>query len=421
MKVALVVSGTRGDVQPLIALALGLKARGHDSLVIAPPENEGLANRYGCPFQALGANVEEFTTGVPEPARHPVKATKALAAFLKNETLTQFQELPAVIKGADLVLGATFVFGARSIAEAQGIPYRFVAYCPQVLPSGSHPNLAIANHRRSRLFNRGSWWLFSKLGNITYASLINQERKRLGLAPITGLWNYLLGEHVFVASDPELGGIPDDVGMRVSQVGHMPLKQHGELNQELLAFLETGAPPVYIGFGSMRSDDPDAITRTVLDAANASGRRVLLAPGWGNVSAIENNKQCHVIGEVPHTKLFPRLAAVVHHGGAGTVATAARAGVPQVIVPYMSDQYYWANQVERLGIGPPAVWKSRLNAKRLGSATSRAVSDDAIRHRVREIAGILQSTDGVSTMIDLIESEFAPNASSGRSAPVAHS
>lgn len=411
MKVALVVSGTRGDVQPLIALALELKARGHDSTVIAPPENEHLANQYRCPFQALGANVEEFTINVPEPARHPVKATKALSEFLKKETLTQFRDLPDIIKDTDLILAATFVFGVHSIAEAYDIPYRFVAYCPQALPSGSYPHLAISNHRRSRWFNRSTWWLFSKLGNFTYAPIINQERKKLGLAPVKDVWNHLLGEHVFLASDPELGGIPSDIGMKVSQVGHMFLKQDEELDSELLAFLETGAPPVYVGFGSMRSDDPDRITRIVLEAARASRQRILLAPGWGNVSAIQDEEQYHVIRTISHAKLFPYLAAVVHHGGAGTVATAARAGVSQVIVPHMSDQYYWANQVERLGIGPPAVWKSRLNAKKLGGAISKAVSDEAIQHRVRNLADMLRSKDGVSTMVNLIESEFFPNAS----------
>ena len=133
------------------------------------------------------------------------------------------------------------------------------------------------------------------------------------------------------------------------QTGAWILPDERPLPAELVAFLDAGTPPVYVGFGSVRV--PDDIDRVAIDAIRAQGRRAIVGRGWADLATIDDRDDCFVVGEVNHQALFARVAAVVHHGGAGTTTTTARAGAAQVVVPQIADQPYWAGRVDHLGIG----------------------------------------------------------------------
>jgi UDP:flavonoid glycosyltransferase YjiC (YdhE family) len=251
-------------------------------------------------------------------------------------------------------------------------------------------------------------------------AIVNKKRRHLGLRPVRDAWRHVLGDFLIVASDPALGPVPFDLDMDYVQTGYFQLQQEGELGRDLEAFLAAGSPPVYIGFGSMPSEDSRKMTQILMDAAEAAEVRLVLSKGWAELGSEKGREiqgaDCFFVGNVPHSKLFPRVAAVVHHGGAGTTATAARAGVPQILVPHVLDQYYWAERVYRAGVGPKPVWRTRMNAERLAAAIKETLSDRKIRERAREVSRILDVQEGLETVVRLIESEFSKRSgkASGR-------
>jgi UDP:flavonoid glycosyltransferase YjiC (YdhE family) len=309
------------------------------------------------------------------------------------------------MEGADLVLAFSVVGGAPTIAESLRVPYRYVALFPPILPSSQYPPVFLKNHNLPPWINRVSWWFTRKLFNLVFKAIINHERRHLGLTPIAGTWSHLLGDRVIVASDSVLGPVPPDVEFDYKQVGYFHLKPVGELEASLKAFLESRSPPVYVGFGSM-PERPKETTKLVLEATRDAGQRLILSKGWAHLGDGETEKNCYIVDNVPHPLLFPYVSAVVHHGGAGTTATAARAGVPQIIVPHLADQYYWGKQIERLGLGPKPISRSRLTVRRLAAAIRECLSNEMYHRRAKEVARILQAQNSISKAVTIIESEF---------------
>ncbi len=403
MKAVLVTYGSRGDVQPLMALGLALKAAGHEVLFAGPPEQARRVEGCGCPFSPLGANVEAFLEMAPDS--HTFRAAIVFARFLRQEIQSQFAQLPAIIRGADVVLGASLIFAAPTVAESLGVPFRFIAFCPQALPSSQHPSMLVRNHNLPRWLNRFSWWFTNKCDIFHFKGIINRKRCFLGLKPVRNIWRHLLGSRVIVASDEILGHVPRDVEQDYVQTGYFHLHQTGGLSAGLERFLASGPPPVFAGFGSMSSEHPGETARMVLSACRSAGQRVILSPGWGKPGHMEAQQDCYVVGDTPHVPLFPRLAAVVHHGGSGTTATAARAGVPQIIIPHIFDQYYWANRIYRAGLGPQPISRSRMTSGRLCAAIRECVSDTTTRQRARQVAGIIKGCDSLGKAVTVVESD----------------
>jgi UDP:flavonoid glycosyltransferase YjiC (YdhE family) len=167
-------------------------------------------------------------------------------------------------------------------------------------------------------------------------------------------------------------------------------------------FLAAGPRPVYVGFGSMPRRDQARLLPLVTAAGRAVGRRLVVGQFWGDTSGVSDAGNVFTIRRFPHDQLFPRMAAAVHHGGAGTTATAAISGVPQVIVPHILDQYYWGERVYRAGLGPPPVWRSRLTADRLADAVHHALSRPAHRNAAQRVSRQIRHSDGAETALRAI-------------------
>jgi len=201
--------------------------------------------------------------------------------------------------------------------------------------------------------NRALWGLDAEHKNVLFGEMINTHRASIGLPPVDGVRDYAFTDRPFLAADPVLGPWQETPDLDVVQTGAWIRPDERPLPADLEAFLAAGAEPVYVGFGSMpmRGASAREISQAVIEAVRAQGRRVLLGSGWADLALVDDRDDCFVVGEANHQELFGRVAAVVHHGGAGTTATAARAGAPQVIVPQVADQPYWAGRVAELGIG----------------------------------------------------------------------
>jgi sterol 3beta-glucosyltransferase len=190
---------------------------------------------------------------------------------------------------------------------------------------------------------------------------------------------------------------PPDWPADVATVGYWFLDRPDDWapSPALAAFLDSGPPPVYIGFGSMAARHPERTSQTVLRAIRQTGQRALLARGWGGIDAQDVPEFVFLLDEAPHDWLFPRCVAVVHHGGAGTTAASLRAGRPSVICPFFGDQPFWGRRVHALGAGPAPIRQKKLTADQLAAAIRVAIGDDRVRRRAAEIGRAIRAEDGI--------------------------
>jgi UDP:flavonoid glycosyltransferase YjiC (YdhE family) len=175
----------------------------------------------------------------------------------------------------------------------------------------------------------------------------------------------------------------------------------------LVDFLAAGPPPVCVGFGSMPNPNVHETTDVVVRALARAGQRGLLLTGWGGLSETAASDDVFVIGSVPHDWLFPHTAAVVHHGGAGTVAAAVRAGVPSVVVPFMGDQPFWGRRLFELGIAPNPIPRGELSVDRLADAITFATQDEALRVQAIALGRQIQAEDGVACAVEAFQQWFS--------------
>jgi len=369
MRVLLSTYGSRGDVEPLVALAVQLRTLGADVRMCAPPDEEftELLAREGVspvPFDRPWRSWERPPTAEQRRQR--------VADFIA----AQYDTLAGAAAGSDVIVAtAMSQFVGPSVAEELGIPYRCVLFCPDVLDG---------------LDGRSFEELFGEP--------INTHRASIGLPPVGDVGAFMFTGRPLLAADPTLGPWRGPQRFDVGQTGAWILPDGRALPADLLTFLDAGEPPVYLGFGSMRTVGADS-ARAAVEAIRAQDRRVLVGRGWADLAPVDDQDDCLVIGEVNQQTLFERVAAVVHHGGAGTTTTAARAGAPQLVVPQGGDQTYWARRVAELGIG--AAHDGPTPTVQSLSSALRTVLSQRTRARATAVAADV-GTDGARTAAKLL-------------------
>lgn len=392
MRVLLSTYGSRGDVEPLVALAERLRALDAEVQVCAPPD-EDFAQRLagvGVSLVAVGPSARALTVAAPQPSSLPQRAADLIA--------NQFDVVSAAAEGCDVLVATGMMpaaAGALSVAEKLGIRSVSVTFQQLTLPSPHRAPLAYAG----RPFppevtdNRVLWELDARNINALFGEALNTHRAAIDLPPVGNVRDYVIGAQPWLATDPVMDpwrGMPD---LDVVQTGAWILPDRNPLSTELVAFLDAGTPPVYAGFGSMPLHGSPNVARAAIEAIRSHGRRAIVARGWADLAAIDDRDDCFVVGEVNQQALFARVAAVVHHGGQGTTTTATRAGAPQVVVPQAADQPYWARRVTELGVGAahdgPTPTAASLSAA-LGVALAPGV-----RQRASAVASTIR-TDGAT-------------------------
>ncbi|BBC34261.1 Glycosyl transferase [Streptomyces graminofaciens] len=395
MRVVLSTYGSRGDVEPLVGLAVRLRELGAEVRLCAPPD-EDFARRLadvGVPLLPFGPSARALTKAAPQlpPSGLPRRAAEIIAG--------QLDVLPAAAEGCDVLVAAAGILpavaGARSVAEKLGIPSVCVTFQQLTLPSPGRRPLAYPGRPLPEdvTDNRVLWDLDAQHINTLFGEALNTNRASIGLPPVDDVRSYVYGDRPWLATDPTLDPWQETPGLDVVQTGAWSLPDERPLPAELLTFLEAGEAPVYVGFGSMPMHESADVAQVAVEAVRAQGRRVLVARGWADLTLIDGQDDCFAVGEANHQALFARVAAVVHHGGAGTTATATRAGAPQVVVPQLADQPYWAGRVADLGIGaahdgPTPTYES------LSAALDIALAPKT-RTRATEVAGAML-TDGAT-------------------------
>lgn len=384
VNVCVATYGSRGDVQPIIALCLAFRSAGHRVVLAAPPENRKWVLSYGLPFLSLGDPFMDFAARHPD-VYNPLTAP-SFFRFLRTQARRQFAQLPEIVRGADRVLGCSLAFALPSVAQALGLPYRYVAFCPQAFRSAAHPSLFSRNHAMPAAMNRLSWLADGLADRLFFRPLLDRKRREIGLAGVSGATiDHLLGDRPLLAAESALAPLPPDLDRPVVRIGYPRLAGDGRLSRSLERFLKDGPTPVYFGFGSMPYSDRRRIFARVRAAARQAGVRLVMS--WGREKAVD--KDSYLVGPVDHERLFRQTAMVIHHGGAGTTTTAARAGAPQILVPHILDQFYWARRVRDLGLGPAPLDRRRLTVARIARRIREVAADDRYRRRARQMAGRL--------------------------------
>jgi vancomycin aglycone glucosyltransferase len=407
MKFTLCAIGSWGDVAPFISLGRALLERGSDVVLASPPEFAAAAASAGLEFRPVAPTCTPVVEAASATTGAQLSAIPLLLRATRVLTEETLGELPSIADGSQLLVATGIVYAAPHVAEALGIAYRAVTPCPRWYPSEHHPPAIDRAHSRPKFINSAAWWATKWNTDRTLYRLVNRWRRRQGLSPAADLYTRMLGlpGQRLLAADEELAPLPADVEgtRRVSAIGAF---QADSLPEYLEDFLASGDRPVYIGFGSMRATDADRLLDVVFESAAALNVRTIVPDKWVQATGRGTPDGCIAVGHVAHSRLFPRLAAVVHHGGAGTTTTAARAGVPQVVIPHVMDQHYWGYRVHELGIGPAPLDYKRLSPRTLTAALRQSIGPSVAAEKARAFACHVDGREGVVELADLLRDDL---------------
>ncbi|MEU7989361.1 glycosyltransferase [Streptosporangium canum] len=397
MRIAVLAFGSRGDTQPCVALGAGLAARGHRVTVVAAARYGGLVEEAGlglAPVSVDPLRIMESEEGQAWLRSGPAGFARGFRRIVEPLAERLVTEVDTACAGADLVLSPALGGFGHHLSERYGMPYALLHFQPSE-PTGAFPNPLVPLRTLGRAGNRASYALVEGLSWLLLGRMVNRLRSRVfTLGPMRGSpFRRARADRVPVLCgvSPSVVARPADWPDHVHLTGFWPLERTWAPGPDLEAFLDAGPPPVYVGFGSMVPADPDATAGTVVAALRRAGvRGVLQGMPYGGA------EDMFVVGDADHGWLFPRMAAVVHHGGAGTTGSGLRAGVPGVVCPFFSDQPFWGARVALLGAGPAPLPVRKVTAEALAGRVARAVRDGRIRAAAARLGERMRAEDGVA-------------------------
>jgi UDP:flavonoid glycosyltransferase YjiC (YdhE family) len=404
--VVIFAAGSRGDVQPCLALGRALARQGDTVRVLASRRYEHLIAEEGLDFHSLPADPVQIIESVEGQellagSRNPVAFVRRMDRVLRPHIMPMLEETRAGAKGADLVLAPTFGFLGVHLSQYLRVPHAVIHFQPsQPTKAFPHP-LAPAAGMLGALGNRlsfgavdlGSWMLCRRFVN-------TWRRESLGLSELSlsAPFRQARRAPVLCAFSPTVVPRPSDWRPNVHVTGFWHHDQpKWEPPRRLLDFLADGPPPVYVGFGSMKSRDPDATDTLVRTALRREKLRGVLT---GDPATSEDD--ILVVGDTPHDWLFPRMAAVVHHGGAGTTASALRAGRPSLVCPFFGDQPYWAARVRELGAGPAPLPARHLTVSALAQRLHELTRHPPFAEAARRLGRALEAENGTARACEVL-------------------
>ena len=424
MRIFINTFGTRGDVQPFVALGKGLKDAGHDVTVCTANTFESFITEQGLNYgymtdellklidTDIGKEAIEDQIGLWGTAKTMMKLVK-LAKPLNRQMFIDSWEAAKAVQ-PELVIYQSKALGGPSIAEKFNAPAIMANLQPLIAPTKKLPPIGMPSLNMG-WSNKASYKMIA-MGYNSYAKDVNEVRQEM-----MGLDKFPKSSGVLKMADgspiPMLHGFsqhvlprPDDWPEYYTVNGYWFLERSDdwEPSTELKTFLDAGEPPVYVGFGSMAGKNPQRLASIVVDALQQANVRGIIATGWGGLDASNLPDTIYKIDKVPHDWLFERVTAVVHHGGAGTTAAGLRAGRPTIICPFMGDQPFWGTRVENLGVGPKPIKQKKLSVEKLAVAIQTVTNDTAMQKKAAVLGKKIQAEDGVANAISTIDKILAP-------------
>ena len=413
MKIGIQTWGSEGDVRPFLALAAGLQAAGHEATLVVTDvtgkDHAALGAAFGVPVLQAGCFSPDLAKHAGEVLVRETNILRQVDLILRDlfepAAPDMLREAKRLCRENDLVIGHFLCHPLRTAAALAGKPHVAVFLAP-LLPSASYPppGVPALGGPMNTLF----WKIGGLVMNRMFLPRINTMRSAECLPPLRNVLGeaFLSPRLNLVASSPSLFPTPPDWDHTIQQCGSFPLPAHGEqpqLPEPVRQFLAAGPPPVYMTIGSMSAADPsfEETIQLFTDAAMQAGCRAIVQTGGPPVEP--GPPDVLYLLQAEHHLVFPRCAAVVHHGGAGTTHAASRAGRPSIVVEHVTDQAFWGGVLQRAGIAPAVLHRRTVNAAVLARAIRTVLSSSAMQEKARGIGENLRREDGVKRAVELIE------------------
>ena len=410
MRILLIAIGTRGDVQPFVVIGARLQAAGHEVHIAAARGFSPMIAESGLTHHPLPLDFQEL---LQEPEMKSVLTSlsgkiKAYrwAGDIMNDQLTAMWQCGLDV-APDLILYHFKGAMAPYLGRHLGIPAWPVMLQPGFTATSYYPQFLVASRSLGGIGNLLSHKVIGALMGFGTKLMIKRWIKKSG----TDIGSYLNIQAGYAPDGPALRlhaysplitPLAPDMPETERQVGYAFLEPDGFTPPSALqSFLSEGAKPIYVGFGSMPGINHQRVNHALLGALERTGVRAVIATGWGGFSDLSPGPNIHVLDSVPHIWLFPRVAAVVHHGGSGTTHEGLRWGRPSVICPLFADQPFFGHRVADLGVGPPPIPQKRLTADKLASALELALSEKIVAN-ARTIGNAMKGEDGAGEIVKLI-------------------
>jgi UDP:flavonoid glycosyltransferase YjiC (YdhE family) len=412
----IVAPGSRGDVEPYIALGKGLKKAGHYVRLISHQNFAELVNSHGVEFWSIESNVQDIAQSNEMSER--IEKGNFLSVMSQMKKEAELQAISSArtgleaCEGMEMVLaGVGGLFVGFSLAEKFKIPLLQAYYIPftptRAFPSFLFPKLP---QWLGGFSNRFSFHIMRQIIWQGFRSADKLMRKQVFNLPAASFWGPYNAERlhnypILYGYSPLVIPPPSDWNSNTHVTGYWFLDPPAEWtpSSALTEFLEAGSPPVYVGFGSMSNRKPEETTNLVLQALVRTQQRAIILSGWGGFQKADLPDSVFMLDSAPFSWLFPRVAAVVHHGGAGTTSAAFRAGVPSIVIPFFGDQPFWGHLVAELGVGPKPIPRRKLTVERLAQAIQKAVTDQTMRERATDLGTKIQAEDGIARAVAVVQ------------------
>ena len=410
----MIALGSTGDVRPYVLLGRELSARGHVVTIASFEPFEPMITGAGLSFFKVSGDVYDMMNNLMKPGNSGVRYITSVEKTIRDIAPVLLGDLTRSCEHADALICTFFGSMYYSIAEKYGIPCIQTHYFPmdnnRDMPISSSPFQHLG-----KMWNSASY----KIGYVLIGTLekryLTAWRRENGMAPrrVHTRPDYVSGGHrvpVIYATSPLVMPRPKQWNEHIHMSGfwYDDAPCAWQPPEDLEAFMAAGEPPIYIGFGSMVSGNMNRLFAMVLRAVRAAKVRAVIMAGWGGeTTRLKSNRQIYFADYIPHDWLFPRVKAVVHHGGAGTTASGLRAGKPTLIVPFGGDQPFWGARVHALGCGPRPVQRDSLTVHRLTRSVLDLVTRESYRTAAETLATQMRQEDGVRTAADLVEKEIA--------------
>lgn len=419
MTIFIATYGSRGDVQPYVALGKGLQDAGNHVTLATSSRFRSFVEEHGLQYAYMnddllaildtdqGREILENTNNLFQVIKLTFSMMKRVGPM--QQSLLQESWDAAKQSQPDLIIFHPKAYGGPLFAEKLGVPVIMALAIPMMVPTAEHPNIGFPDLKLGGWYNRMTYAFVNRLMELSAGKHVKAWRAANGLPPqkrfnilhttdgkdIPVL--HMFSEHVV----PQ----PSDWPKSSRTTGYWFLDQNNNWTPtpRLQAFLKAGPPPVYVGFGSMAGRAPERLGNIVIKALQKAGVRGIVSTGWGGLKTDTLPETILQIDQAPHAWLFPRMAAVVHHGGAGTTAAALRAGKPSVVVPFFCDQPFWGRRLHALGAGSQPIPQKKLTVEKLATAISDVISNPLIRRKTEELGEKVRNEDGIGNSIAMIE------------------
>lgn len=403
MKIVIPTIGSRGDVQPFIALAQGLIQAGHSVTLASHPVMRTLVESHGVPFAPIGPDIDlaRKVAAIRHSARNAATGLVQGMRFGFDMLERSHDDILAQCRQADLVVVPTAVAAGKNEAELLNLPYLSVSLMPWVIP-WTDPDRPLTK--------RIVYGAIDGLVHLITTRPLNRIRKRQGLAPV-GKEGFTSTRLNLVPVSPAIYAPNPLWEPHHRVVGYWFANAPDEWKPPagLLSFLESGDPPVLISLGAMSLGDDDALESATLfvDAIRQADVRAVIQ-GWeAGIKQLPLPRTIYAAGSLPHSWLLPRCAGVVHHGGYGTTAASFRAGVPALVIPHIADQFYWGQKVYELGVGPQPIRRTELDTAGLAASLDELVRNEKLCAAACALGEQIHSENGIENAVRLIEETFA--------------